>query len=241
MSTYTSALTTIEKVATSFLFAYKHSTEDYSLYVEHLCRAIQDFNLYDGQLVVSEKVTIDPVLKCISMPDDMQQFVDLVTPINGTWWSFTEKSQMVNTTTTIVGVESRDSTQGEGVTMDQVKVTGYGAKGGWNKFRYTVDWVSRRIYVDDTYESTDYIVLLYVSSGIKATEETTIPTFLVPMLDAYLLLKETYWIPEVAREREIRDRDYWREKMKVRNLINSMTYNQWRDMFLGSYTQAPQR
>jgi hypothetical protein len=238
---YTSALTTIEKVATSYLFAYKKSTEDYSLYVEHLCRAIQDFNLYDGQLVVTAKVTIDPVLKCIAMPDDMQQLVEIVTPINGSWWSFTEKPQMVNTTTTVGGVEGRDDTQGEGHKIDQSVVTGYGAKGGWNKFRYTVDWGARRIYVDDTYESTDYIVLLYVSSGINATAETTIPVFLVPMLDAYLMLKETFWIPELARERELRDKDYWREKMKIRNLINSMTYDQWHDIFLENITQTVQR
>jgi hypothetical protein len=175
------------------------------------------------------------------MPDDMQQFVDLVTPIHGGWWSFTEKNQIVTTTTFTGLTEGRDSTQGEGVTIDQPRVTSYGAKGGWNKFRYTIDWAARRIYVDQTYDATDYIVLIYVSSGIKADDTTLVPEFLTPLVDAYLLLKETYWIPGLERERPMRDSDYWREKMRIRNLINSMTFDQWRDIILSTSTQAPQR
>jgi hypothetical protein len=237
---YTSALIDVEEVVSRFLFKYKHSLEDAPLYVEHACNAIRDFNLYDGNLVVTQKVTINATLKCIDMPDDMLQFVDLVTPIHGGWWSFSEKAQIVNTTTT-VGTEGRDEDQGEGVTIDQPRVTSYGAKGAWNKFRYTIDWVARRIYVDQAYDATDYIVLMYVSSGIKATGETTVPEFLTPLIDSYLLLQETYWIPGLERERPLRDSFYWREKLKIRNLINSMNYNQWRDIILGSSTQAPQR
>jgi len=201
---------------------------------------VEDFNLYDGNFVCTQKVVIDP-LKFIEMPDDMLQFVDLVTPIRGAWWSFSEKNQIVTTTTFTGLVESRTDAEGEGVAIDQPRVTGYGAKGAWNKFRYTIDWASRRIYVDDVYTADDYIVLIYVSSGIKATEETTVPSFLVPVIEAYLLEKETYWMPELVRERPMRHDAYWREKMRVRDLINSMNFNQWRDLILSNTTQTPQR
>ena len=240
MATYTDALITVEQIASTYLFSYKRSTEDYSLYVHHICNCIQDFNLYDGNNVVTQKVTIDP-LKFIDMPDDMVQFIDLVTPIHGAWWSFSEKNQIVNTTTIDGLVESRVEAEGEGVAIDQPRVTGYGAKGAWNKFRYTIDWAARRIYVDDVYTTDDYIVLMYVSSGIKAAEDTTVPVFLVPLIEAYLLEKETYWIPELVRERPLRHEAYWREKMKVRDLVNSMSYSQWRDLILSNVTQAPQR
>jgi hypothetical protein len=82
---------------------------------------------------------------------------------------------------------------------------------------------------------------MYVSSGINANGETKIPVFIVPMIDAYLLEKETYWIPELARERQMRFDQYWKEKMKVRSLINAMTKNQWLDLFYSSFTQVPQR
>jgi hypothetical protein len=237
----TNALIPIEQAVTAFLFGYKKSTEDYSLYVQHACRAVENFNLYDGNIVVTAKVTINPTLKCIDMPDDMQTFVDLVTPIAGEWWSFTEKGRMVNTTTFSGGTETRDDAQGEGHKMNQSRVTSYGAKGGWNKFRYTIDWAARRIYVDDTYEATYYVVLLYVSSGINASGETVIPAFVVPMIEAYLLERETYWIPELAREREMRERKFWSEKQKVRGLINAMSVEQWRDIFYSSFTQTAQR
>lgn len=241
MADFANALASIEQIVTTYLFAYKKPTEDYALYVQHACQAVQDFNLYDGNLVVTQKVTINATLQCIEMPVDMLVFVDLATPTNGAWWSFTERNQIVNTTTFTGAVEGRDPNQGEGETIDQPRVTGYGAKGGWNKFKYTIDWAARRIYVDDVYSANDYIVLMYVSSGIKATGETLVPMFLVPVIEAYLLERETFWIPDLTRERPIRHEEYWRKRMDVRNLVNSMSYNQWRDIILSSMTQSPQR
>jgi hypothetical protein len=173
------------------------------------------------------------------MPDDMQGFVDLMTPFRGSWWPASQKDQIVNTTTTVGGVETRDSNQGEGVTIDQPRVTGYGSKGAWNKIRYKLDWETRRIYIDEAV--TDYLVLFYVSSGIKVGATTEVPTFLIPMINAYLLWKESFWVPGLAPERESRKADYWREKLNVRNFINSMSLSQWQDVIYGSLTQSPQR
>jgi hypothetical protein len=241
MAEFTNALLPIEQVVTTYLFAYKKPTEDYSLYMQHAAQCLQNFNLYDGNLPVQTKVTINSTLKCIEMPDDMQSFIDLLTPISGSWWSFTQKNQMVNTTTTTAGVESRDDIQGEGVKTLHDRTGGYGAVGGWNKFNMTLDWASRRIYIDDEYETTDYFVLVYVSSGIKVLDETLVPAFFTPVIDAYLLWKESYWLPEFARERQMRYQDYWKEKRDVRDLINSMSVSQWRDIFYSSCTQTIKR
>jgi len=237
----TNALISLEEVVTTYLFAYKKPTEDYSLYVQHACKCFQEFNLYDGEILQAQKVTLDTTLKCFYMPDDLLKFIDLVTPIAGGWWSFTQKDNIVNTTTTTGGVETRDSVQGEGVKIDTDRVVSYGAKGGYNKFRCTVDMASRRIYVDNVFQTTDYFVMLYISSGIKTTGKTTVPAFITPMIDAYLLEKETYWIPELARERPMRFDQYWKEKMKVRSLINAMSKDFWLDIFYSGSTQTPQR
>jgi len=237
----TPALISIERIVTDFLFGYKKGTDDYPLYLRHACFAFQDFNLYDGEILQTAKVTINPLLKCIELPDDCQKVIDLVTPVKGGWWSFTQKDNIVNTTTTVGGVETRDSAQGEGVVIDVDRVVSYGAKGAYNKFRCTIDMAARRIYVDNVYDVSDYIVLMYVSSGINANGETKVPSFIIPMIDMYLLEKETYWIPELARERQMRHQDYWQEKMKVRNLINAMSKDQWLDIFASGYTQTPQR
>jgi hypothetical protein len=235
----TNALLNIERIVTEFLLGYYKTTDDYFIYLNHACRCYQDFNLYDGNVVTYAKFTLDPNLKWLDMPDDMQTFVDLVTPFRGSNWSFTAKDRMVTTTTTTGGVEAQDDDQGEGHNIDQGRVTGYGAKGAWNKFRYKIDWATRRIYIDD--DITEYIVLFYVSSGIKATGDTEVPAFIAPMIDAYLLWKETFWKMDLVRERESRKSDYWREKMKIRDLINAMGKEEWLDIIYGSLTQSPQR
>jgi hypothetical protein len=240
MATYTNALRTIDGIVTDFLLETKKSLEDYITYVQLACKCLMDFSLYDGNIVTSQKMTFDATKKWLDMPDDMLTFVDLVTPLNGSWWSFTRKDRIVNTTTITGVVEGRDTTQGEGVTIDQTRVTTYGAKGGWNKFRYTIDWGARRIYIDEDLTG-EYIVLLYVTSGVKTSGDTTVPMFLAPVISGYLLWGETFWQGDLARERESRKADYWREKMKVRDLINAMSFDEWRDIFLSSATQTIQR
>ena len=205
MATYTNGVKEIESIVSEFLFSYKLSTDDFAIYVNHACLCFQDFNLYDGNIAVSQKFTLDTTLKWIDLPDDFVAFIDLVTPNRGQWWSFTEKDRIINTTTFDGAVEGRDADQGEGELIDQPRVTSYGAKGGYNKFKYTLDMQSRRIYIDD--DITDYIVLFYVSSGIQATGETNIPIFLIPMIHSYLLWKSSYWLPERLRERDSLERD----------------------------------
>ena len=237
----TAALVSLERIVTDFLFGYEKGTERYAIMLRHACLCYQDFNLYDGEIQTSAKVVINPTLKCIELPDDCIKVIDLVTPIKGGWWSFTQKDNIVNTTTTVGGVETRDSAQGEGVVIDVDRVVSYGAKGGYNKFRCTVDMAARRIWVDNLYTANDYIVLLYVSSGINATGETTVPSFLIPLFDAYLLWKETIIDLNLAKLHQQRYNQYWQEKMKVRNFINAMSKDSWLDIFASGYTQTPQR
>jgi hypothetical protein len=95
--------------------------------------------------------------------------------------------------------------------------------------------------MDNTYTANDYIVLLYVSSGINANGETKVPSFLIPVFDAYLLWKETIIDLNLAKLHDQRFNQYWKEKMKVRNLINAMSKDQWLDIFYSGFTQTPQR
>ena len=237
----TSALISLERIVTDFLFGYEKSTERYAIMLRHACLCYQDFNLYDGEIQTSAKVTINPFLKCIELPDDCQKVIDISTPNKGGWWSFTQNDNIVNTTTTVGGVETRDEAQGEGAKMDVGVFTGYGATGGYNNFKCTVDMAARRIYTDSAYTANDYIVLVYVSSGINANGETKVPSFLIPLFDAYLLWKETIIDMNLAKLHQQRYNQYWQEKMKVRSLINAMSKDMWLDIFASGYSQAPRR
>lgn len=234
----TNALINIEDVVTRFLHLYKKPTEDYTIYLAHACNCVRDFRLYDSNQVVTEKVSIS-ALGIIEMPDSMVGFNDLLYPVNGEYVSFTEMATLVNTTTFTGLVEGQDSHYGEGVAILHPEDTGYGGRGAINDYNYVIDWEARRIFCEGM--TSDTVILRYVSSGIETSGVTTIPEFISPMIDNYLLWKETYWVKGLERERDMRERDYTNSELKIRGFINAMTYDQWRDLLMGINTQAPQR
>jgi len=233
----TNALVNIETIVSDYIHGYKKSTEDYFTYLLHACYCYRDFRLYDSDQVVTTKITFT-VNKWIDMPSDMQTFVDICVPIGGAWWSFTEKRQIINTTTFTGMVEGRDATFGEGVDMEEPRTLGYGAS-GVNDYNYMLDWEARRIFINGITSGTG--VLIYTTSGVAVTGNTLVPEFITPLIHNYLLWKETYWLKGLERERRDRERDFTNSRLSIRNLINAMTYNQWRDILLASSTQSPRR
>ena len=81
-------------------------------------------------------------------------------------------------------------------------------------------------------------MLKYVSSGVTVAGTTYVPDFLSPVIDAFLLWKESYWLPGLARERQLRERDYTNEVLKARYFVNSLSYNELSDLILGNATQS---
>ena len=235
---YTSALKSIEDIVTGFLLGYKRGTEDYVSYVDLACRAVRDFNLYHIRNYVTAKVSIT-ANKIIELPDDMIGFVDLCYPMQGRWWSFTRQDDIVNTTTYTGLVEGRDSDFEEGESISDALSYSYGAKGAVNAYNYTVDWETRRIFVDGL--DSDTVVLKYVSSGVTVNGTTYVPELIVPVIEAFLLWKSSYWIQSLVRERPMLKKDYEEEVLKARHFINSLSFNELRDLLLGTATQSPRR
>jgi len=234
----TSALVSIENAVTDYLLGYKKTTEDYVIYLKHACTLLTDFMIHDSQEARSEKIAVS-ALGIIEMPTDLIRLKDVCVAWNGEWWTMTERPNMVNTTTFTGLVEGHDTDFGEGVAIHDGITGTFGSKGAVNDYYYAVDMKQRRIFIDGLVSDT--VLLRYVSSGISATETTYIPILLVPMLESYLLEKETYWIPELVRERPMREKSFTNERLKVRNVINSLTASQWRDLFWGSMSQSPKR
>jgi len=234
----TNALINIEEIVSRYLFKYKLSLDDAFEYTEHACDAYKAFRLYDSHEFATAKVTFT-TNRWLEMPNDMQTFVDLCVPINGAWWSFTERREIVHTTTFTGLVEGRDSTFGEGADLSEPRTTGYAAAGGVNDYNYKLDWDARRIFIEGISSGTG--VLLYTSSGIEVSGVTQIPDMLIPMIDAYMLWKSSYWIPDLKRERMALEKDYTNRRLSIRNLINADSYNGWRDLILSGSMQAPHR
>ena len=234
----TSALINVETVVSRYMLKYRLSTDDAFILTEHACDCVSHFNLYDSDFATTAKTSVD-ANKIIEMPSDMVAFVDLVVPYNGKWWSFTEKREIVNTTTFTGLVEGRDATVGEGVDIDTGRKTGYASRGAINDFNYTIDWKARRIFCTGVQSET--VVLIYVTSGIEATGTTQVPIYLIDVIDAYLTWKRSYWDNSIRNERQLLERDYTNARLSARNLVQGMSYNAWRDIILGGTLQAPQR
>ena len=229
---------TIDQVVARYALKYKVPQEDMVILTEHCANCVRDYYIYDAPDVVSEKVSIS-ALGIIEMPDDMIGFNGLFIPLSGELWAFTEKDTIVNTTTTTLAVEGQDSDFGEGVAITDPKTDTYGGVGGVNDYYYTIDWGARRIFCEGI--TSDTVLLRYTTSGITASGTTYIPEFITPMLDAYMLWKSSYWMPALRKERELLERDFIRTEAKIRNLINSMTYAEWKDLLNSIATQSPQR
>jgi hypothetical protein len=234
----TPALINVETAVTRYLLKNKRSTEDAVIYVEHACNAVRDFHLYDLPNVVSEKIAVS-ALGIIEMPSDMIGFNGLFTPLGGELWHFTRRDGIVNTTTFTGGVEGQDSTFGEGSALTDPKTDTYGGIGGVNDYYYTIDWKARRIFCEGIKSAT--VLLRYTTSGVETSGTTYIPEMLTPALDAYLLWKECDWIPAMMKFSDMREKSFIRAEAKVRNLLNSMTVEEWHDLFLSTTTMAPIR
>jgi len=234
----TSALIDVNTIVDRYLLKYKKTTEDSFIYLEHACNCIRDFHLYDSPDLVTEKVSIS-ALGIIEMPTSMVGFNKLYKFTDGVKWSFTQRDDVITTTTTTLGVEGQDSTYGEGSALKDPKSDTYGGVGGVNDYYYKPDWKARRIFVEGLISDT--VMLEYTTSGVEVSGVTYVPEFITPMIDNYLLEKETFWMPELARERDSRAKNYTNAENRIRNLINAMGYDEWRDLLNSITTMAPLR
>lgn len=234
----TNALIPINQAVDEFLLAYKKPTEDAFLYLQHACNCVRDYHLFDSPNVVSTKVAIS-ALGIIEMPVDMVGFNGLYDTTTGELWSFTRRDGIVTTTTTTLGVEGQDSTFGEGVALQDPKSDTYGGVGGVNDYYYTIDWKARRIFCEGIKSTT--VLLRYTTTGIEISGTTYIPTFVSQLVHDYLLWKECFWIQGLERSAASREKTYTKTEDKIRNLINGMTADEWRDLLLSTTTQAPIR
>jgi hypothetical protein len=151
----------------------------------------------------------------------------------------TERPLKVNTTTFTGLVEGQDADFGEGVNVLDNNSWGLASRGAVNQYYYMVDHNARRIFCDGIVSDT--VLLKYVSSGISATATTYIPEMLTPLIDSYLLWKESYWIKDLVRERQLREKDFTNERLRIRNVLNGLTASQWQDLIWGSTSQNPKR
>ena len=131
-----------------------------------------------------------------------------------------------------------DEDYGEGEALKDPKTDTYGGVGGVNDYYYNIDWKARRIF---TNQISTTAVLEYTTSGIELTGSTYVPDYCTSVIDAYLDFKRCLLDERLFRYANERERSYQNAENRVRNLINAMSYEEWRDTLLSITTMAPLR
>jgi hypothetical protein len=234
----TAALVPLNQIVDMFLLKNEKSLDRAFIYLQHACDCVRELHLYDLPNLVTTKVTIT-ALGIIDMPVDLIGFNGLYKFVDGVKWNFTRRDDVITTTTTTLGVEGQSTTYGEGSALKDPKSDTYGGVGGVNDYYYKIDWKARRIFIEGLISDT--VMLEYTTSGIEMTGTTYVPDYCTPVIDAYLNYKDCFLEPRLERYASEREKSYLDKENRVRNLVNSMSYDEWRDLLLSITTQSPQR
>jgi hypothetical protein len=232
------AITEIGKIVDKYLFKFSLPQDDCFLYLQHACDCVRDINLRHSNNVVTIKIAINS-LGIIEMPTDMVGFCNLFMPINGEWWSFTNKPRKVTTTTDTLGIEGQNSAMGEGEDVHDTRYLGLGASGGVNTYYRTIDWTTRRITCDGI--KSDTAVLTYTSSGLQVNGSTYVPQQCEPVIDAYINWKREQISTRSMGMLQTLERYYTDELQKMRIFNWMPTGDEIKDAWDAASTQSVQR
>jgi hypothetical protein len=212
------ALQTLDAVINKVFLKSKRPLEEKTRFIEFAIDGYRYLNLStikNGFKIVK----IAPnALNRYNFPSDMEEFVGIGVPYGGTIWPLTRKDGIITTTTTVLGEETLDSTDGEGVDLPTAQSDTVYSEGGVNAYGYyTVDEGEREFIIVSS--SLTEVLLSYISSGISNTDVTYIPSKCIPSLEAYILWQDkVYTLPadlNVSREYERLFRDRIRELNRI--------------------------
>lgn len=208
---------------------------DYFRFMQLVIRGFKDARMYHlkGFTKVA-KLTVSDI-KTIAIPGDYISFVAVVVPLQGEYWTLTEKDTLVfsQVGSTLVADDE------EGEDINDSYTINYGATGGINRQGYIkLEEAENRIVINSLAASRTEVFLIYVSSGInEAGADTYLPDAIVPMLIPYVLWKNALYRGE--RYADFQE-DYYRELDKVRYL-QMPSIDVLLDSLYEVFTQTPQR
>jgi hypothetical protein len=184
-----SGVITVNKFVAKMLFKSGKNDDEHLRYLQIALDGLKQLFLQKVGYITNTKATIDTDTNTVDLPDDFMGLISLSIPDSGRMWTLTRDDSLIPTTSLDINSdEYLDTDDGEGVDLSEEYVPiGYGARGGYNDWYYTLDLKKRRIIVSG--RSVSHVIIRYVSSGINATEATEIPLSLEPVLEAWLFYK----------------------------------------------------
>ena len=228
----TSRFVTLGKIAAEAQALSGKPKSKIHIFFQMITNGLRDLQLYHHKapkrviLAMSESYTVD-------LPDDFLSFIAIGIPISGKLHLFTEDNELLAITTVEDVYDWADS-------IDEKSLSGAGARGGKNSDYFKIDWENSRIVFNSPSVRAE-IILEYVSSGIDAAAETSVPVTMKMILISYALwqdgifdTKTPYTQVGILKER------YENEVEKLR-MLELPSIDSIRDEIRRSYRQSPHR
>jgi hypothetical protein len=171
----------------------------------------------------------------VDYPSDYIDFVSIAVVENGKAWKLSPNNEFIHTTTEVLGVETLDSDNGEGVDInDGSEDTRYFARGGVNtRGYYQIEHDKRRIALINTSATT--VLLTYITSGISLDGHTYIPVKYAMALQAFMAWWNVALDPNIAvSQKQLAEQSYIRLRTELRN-SEGPTLEEWEHAILQTF------
>lgn len=235
MATGLDSLISLSSVVKETLYFADKPSGEYKKFYQHAIngyRELAKFHLADCIRTVKKSMDNNYI---ISFPDDMLQWVRVSVAVDGEKWPLTYKRDLINTTTTMYGLTTRNIESGEN---DAIGVGVYGFSAGMeNQYGYfVVDYENRRfLFVMDQKRE---VFLEYSSIGV-ASDSDLIPVISKDCIQAYIMWKVAFYDSSVPMNEKMLKRDVYEEELiKLRNLY-TFSLDELRDVLNDTKTSLP--
>ena len=215
-----------ERPSSDYRKAYQHAINGYRELAKH----------HLADCVRTAKLTMDSNY-IASFPDDMLQWIKVSISKDGVKWPLTQKRDLINTTSTVYGVETRDEDKGEG---EKIYVGGYGFNAGIeNQYGYFIpDYENRRfIFLTDERRT---VYLDYSSIGISSDADL-IPVITKDALQAYIVWKLAFYDAKVPMNDKMLKKEIYDEEILKLESMYSFNLDTLRDVLNDVATGLPTR
>jgi len=227
----TSRLIKLKDIVKNTLFLARKSKEEYFRFFQLATRAYRDLCLYHINNKKTVLLDMDSN-NVIDFPSDYLSLIAIGIPLHGQLFVFTKDHELLIKATL-------DPVYGWTDAIDEKSTYGYGASGGKNDYYFNIDSENSRFVFNGTQRSE--VVLQYVSSGVSATAETSVPVVVESAIQSYILYRDALYDPNIAlNQRMILEADYNQEIRKLRALAMP-SIQEIKDELARGYKQTPKR
>jgi len=228
----TSRFVTLKALTAEVLALSGKPKSKYYTFFQTILNGVRDIQLFHGTTIRRVLLDMDANY-VVDLPGDFLSFLAIGISVNGKLHLFTRDDSLLAIATT-------DPVYDWSSDLDEKSVVGPGVRGGKNSDVYNIDYENNRI-VFNSPEVRSEIILHYISSGIDATAETSVPVITKMCLISYTLWRDALMTESTYYNRiEILRQDYEREVEKLR-MLQMPTIEEIRDEVRKSYRMSPKR